>query len=300
MLDSARTTKNLLIILACMAIVLLTYVVYIKPKGILLFAPQQQSNIFYRQTGIEQLPQIQLTIPTKNPMADLFTRELTKEPATNQLMFAFIEQNTEKAMIFDAGGHVGDTSLWLAQFAKTLKKPIKIITADPNEAKIRFIQEVARMNNLDNLIIVQSAVGDQASKGQEITARKKQSSFFYQKIAAPMYQVKPDPNGAISIRTIDDIIATSNINDYPLKILHLDVEGYEFLALKGARQQILKHKPLAIIELSNQTEQWVSTAMHKQGYANSKKIAHEFNNTIYFTPTDKNHKALLNQLALLP
>ena len=92
-------------------------------------------------------------------MSELFLRELTKEPETNQLLFTFIEKSQSKSLIFDAGAHVGDTSLWLAKFAKDLSRDIKTITADRNKQKIEFINKVAKLNGLENLIIVHTRGG---------------------------------------------------------------------------------------------------------------------------------------------
>ena len=300
-MKNVRFFRNIAICFTLLSLCSL-YFFYFLPKGILLIPPKNHYSdaTYFRQTGIDKLPKIQLKIPASNPMSKLFLRELTKEPATNQLLFSFIEQSQTKSLIFDAGGHVGDTSLWLAQFAKVLNRPIKIITADPNKEKINFIKEVARLNELDNLIVVHTAVGDERSNGQEITSRKKQSSFFYKKIASPMYKVKPDANGPITIRTIDEIIESSDISQYPLRVLHLDVEGYEYLALQGAKNQIKENKPMAIIELSKETEKWITTAMSKGGYQSSAKISYEFNNTIFYSLNNKSHKSLLKSLDLLP
>ena len=259
----------------------------------------QRVSTHFRQTGVEQLPKIQLKIPDAGPMSELFLRELTKEPETNQLLFTFIEKSQSKSLIFDAGAHVGDTSLWLAKFAKDLSRDIKIITADPNKQKIEFINKVAKFNGLENLIIVHTAVGDERSKGEEITTRKKFTSYFAKKLASPMYQVKPNPNGTITIRTIDEIIESSHVEEYPLGLLHLDVEGYESLAMHGAKNQIEKNKPLAIVELNKQTEKWITTAMEKKGYRTSKKISHKFNNTIYYSQKKLSQKKLLESLDLL-
>ena len=68
-----------------------------------------------------------------------------------------------------------------------------------------------------------------------------------------MYQVKPNPKGAITIRTINEIIESSHVEEYSLGLLHLDVVVYESLALQGAKNQIEKNKPLAIVELNKQT-----------------------------------------------
>ena len=262
-----------------------------------------RSDVHYRITGIDAMPKIHLKVPKSHPLRDAFLREIHKEPATHQLMFALIANTPKKkALIFDAGAHVGDTSLWLAQFAQSMRHPVKIITVDPNQEKVDFIRMMAAMNGLDNLIAVHAGVGDRNSLGEEVKTYKKFHWWFSRPLLSPMYQVKPSESGNIHIRTVDEIIAGADVPEYPLRLLHLDVEGYEYLAIQGADRQIQKNKPLTVIELLQRdgSDQWIRSALAKRGYQSSDAIAHEFKNTIFFAKSDPAQKKLLSQLNLLP
>ena len=57
-------------------------------------------------------------------------------------------------------------------------------------------------------------------------------------------RVKPNAEGSIPTRTIDSLELKA------CDLIQLDVEGFEYFALKGAEQTILKYKPILAIEIA--------------------------------------------------
>lgn len=117
----------------------------------------------------------------------------------------------------DGGAHVGSWSRYLAH------KFDHVIAFEPQPENYACLCK----NVPPNVLAFQAALGDKNG-----SASLKEGSN----------------SGCWHLGTGQDV-AVTRLGDFGgLDLLKLDVEGYEYFALKGAEQEILKYKPVVIIE----------------------------------------------------
>ena len=259
-----------------------------------------------KSTGIWLKPTITLQVPRfyTAGYGGEFSMRTDIEPETHQLFFNYIFTTQEPTLILDAGAHIGDTALWMAKYAKDLHKDIKIIAIDPNHNKIQFIKKMSKFNKLeDHIIIIEGAVGDQNTKGTEVHVKNARNQ-----IISTMSSIKKDNIGPVRIQKIDDIIANLNLTGYKVGLIHLDTEGYEYLALLGAHKTLKKHQPLTVVEIlpskiypqaDPKLETIIPQAMQQQGFYQSNQLNHEYGNTIFYRHENREQLQLLKKLALI-
>ena len=71
--------------------------------------------------------------------------------------------------------------------------------------------------------------------------------------------------------TIDTVTIDSVVKD-EVSIIHLDVEGFETQALKGAMKTIREYKPILILENVKENNEWMSINIKQLGYKMVKKL----------------------------
>jgi FkbM family methyltransferase len=156
------------------------------------------------------------------------------EPKTNKLLNKLVLKCDNDTNIIDAGAHVGDTLLVMA---KTLQKnrkksKIKLHGIDPNKSKLEFIKKIANTNNINNIKTIYGGLSDKSNKGKLIKHGH-----------AGMWKIEESNDSTVPLFSID------SLNLGKISLIHLDVEGYEYKALLGAKNTILRDKPYLIIEI---------------------------------------------------
>lgn len=185
------------------------------------------------------------------------------EPRTRQLIHAALAEivsagNTSTTL--EAGMHVGDHLLPLAAAFPSLQ----FVGADPDATKCAFVREMALLNNLTNIKVHQHGlaardrgcaldVSDANPGGWTISERR----LMMQKLTC---------------RTVDSF-------DLPdLGLLHLDVEGAELRALRGARATLRSARPPLVVfennHLSNDTRYGTAALLEAHGYVKKDEVEH--------------------------
>jgi len=205
----------------------------------ILYPPQcsrftQQYDDF--ETITKKIDGTQIKTPTSGKwLSDFKYRFLNHEDADNVQMSSVIPKLKKNESIIDAGSHVGDTGLYLALKAKELnREDVIVIMIDPDKSKLEFIKQVAKLNNINNILLLNYGISDVSSEGVIDTNNKHPGGW----------QIKSTKNnGTFKIEPLGDIIPQKYSN---VGLLHLDVEGMEHEALVGAKQLIEKTSFLMI------------------------------------------------------
>ena len=127
-----------------------------------------------------------------------------------------------------AGGNIG---LWPACYAKEFNH---VITFEP--AADSFACMKSNLAELDNVEMYNAAVGD---SNTPVTLKRPPNK---QDRSGACY-VEPDRLGLIKQVRIDDIEVSGHVD-----LIHFDIEGGEFAALRGAANTIKQHQPAIVIE----------------------------------------------------
>lgn len=129
---------------------------------------------------------------------------------------------------FDIGANIGIYSLLFSRYSKL------VYAFEPLPRNLSFLHRMLKLNKVKNVIIVPCAVAD-----------KNGLSWF--KTASNVAEGTLDASGTQRVSTIslDSFITKRKIRPNLLKI---DVEGAELQVLEGAKNFLIKNKPIIIIE----------------------------------------------------
>ena len=131
-------------------------------------------------------------------------------------------------ILFDAGAFDGDSIRDFLTAAESQYK--RIIACEPDKKNMEKLQEFIRITNLKNINTVCKGLGD----GQKI--------LKYKSTGTMISTIDEDGKEEIQVDSIDNIL-----NDAPVTIIKMDIEGYEKEALLGAKQTIQKYNPMLFI-----------------------------------------------------
>lgn len=141
-----------------------------------------------------------------------------------QYMFDNVTLVSSGDTVLDCGCFLGETAIYFARLCGNLGK---VYSFEPDFGYFKSANENIKRNGFDNIISVVNAA---------IIAQVGEASY------SPCYKGKAD--GRVPAMTIDDFCLKNCIN---VDILKMDIEGDEFDALVGARDTILRDKPILMI-----------------------------------------------------
>lgn len=148
-----------------------------------------------------------------------------------------------QSCIIDCGAHIGDGTIPIAHALKYLNREDIIVYAiDCSDYKCKFIETIAKINNLDNVKVINGGLSD-INDYCSVSFPTGNSYGTGGSIC-----VKSDKNKSdCKFYTLDTLVE-NNIIKEKIGILHLDIEGNEFNALKGGETILKQHKPYLSLE----------------------------------------------------
>lgn len=152
---------------------------------------------------------------------EVFFRRITAELFKSGL----IQKNT-----IDLGAWLGDNTLPWSMLTNG-----KIYAIDPSEDNISYIKKLIHLNSRSNIVAIQEAICD---RDQMISTNQ---DLHHAEFTL-------GTSGAIKIeaKSLDSLMRTGDIRD--VDFIHLDVEGMEYLVIKGARNLIDAYRPIIAYE----------------------------------------------------
>jgi FkbM family methyltransferase len=172
-------------------------------------------------------------------------------------MYGDILNNTPtRKLVVQAGGNCG---LYPFKLAFDFEK---VFTFEPDPVNFYCLSNNCKTNKI---VKFNSALGD---KNTFLTiGNKTPSNVGMNKIG----------DGEISIYSI----SLDSLNLPALSLLFLDIEGYEFFALKGAEKTIKKFRPTIVFELSPGEKEFIFNFLAKHNYQPIKGISGNSHNFIF-------------------
>lgn len=140
-------------------------------------------------------------------------------------------------IVIDGGANQGIFSL---SFRSRIKEGGLIISVEPFKYAAKKLKKNFILNNYKNFIIYQKALSD----------KNKKIKIYYSNAITDASIVNKKQNYCIvdSI-TIDKIVKLNNLKK--LNLIKLDIEGAEYLALRGAIKSVKKFKPIIYLEINS-------------------------------------------------
>jgi FkbM family methyltransferase len=162
--------------------------------------------------------------------------------------FKILNKLLEPGMVFlDVGANMG---LYTIFASKKIGKSGLVVSIEPSSREFKRLQRNVEVNRLQNVRLIQAAVLHSDGEADLLVAPNDHSghntlgNFAYQGIILKQKE-------HVMVKTVDGI--TTNLSLSRLDVIKMDIEGSEFLALKGAERTLKKFKPILMLELFNET-----------------------------------------------
>ena len=164
-----------------------------------------------------------------------------------------------KRTVIEAGGNAG---FYVKKYAEIFEN---VITFEPDHLNFKCLTLNTR--DYDNITRIQTCIGQQNDFVSLKTTNKNIGSYHI--------DVSENSVRNIPMLTIDNL----NCNDCDL--IHLDIEGWEFPALKGAVKTIQRCKPIIVVEWLSHGEKFgfyqndIESFLKELGYTSLGMIYHD-------------------------
>jgi len=152
------------------------------------------------------------------------------ENSSSKLILNSIDHNSK--VFIDVGANYGYYSILVAK-----KYNIKVYAFEPgNEAYSYLLKNIALNQLYDNIIPIKMALGNTLKE-----------SLISKDLFAKNHIVNEHGN-LIRMTTLDSYIKKHNLE--ALDFIKVDIEGFEPFFIEGAKESIMKYKPMVLMELS--------------------------------------------------
>lgn len=136
----------------------------------------------------------------------------------------------------DVGSLYGDASLMFLQY-----EPSRIFAYEPVEQSYQNLLKTVQMNNPDKIFAIKKGIGDKIETMQiAIDTTNAGASTLLNKLSTIE---TPDVEN-IDISTIDEECLDKNVG-----LIKMDIEGFEYYAIKGGLNTIKRDKPVLLISI---------------------------------------------------
>jgi FkbM family methyltransferase len=145
----------------------------------------------------------------------------------------------------DCGAHVGYFTILGSELCS------KVYAFEADKDNFASLMNNIEINNVSsNVIAHNQAVGDECKKVKLFVNLDNDGGHALWDVSKHPFNEqtrlkKKKPTRVVDMVTLDSVI------DEPIKLIKFDVEGCEFLALKGAEKLICKYSPVLILEINN-------------------------------------------------
>jgi FkbM family methyltransferase len=184
-----------------------------------------------------------------------------------------VHEDTTIDYIKSIGGNIIHSGSGFGDFLPALKDCDKVFTFEPNSLMYQSSLETISLNNLKNIEIFPYAIGNYDGIGllKHIDERGLEMG--------PRSEMGTD-GVEVKMVKLDSIIPT----DCRISLIHLDLEGYEFEAIEGAKEIIERDKPIIVLEIDTRAVDY-NNFMLSLGYVTHKQLIFNSNERMVFVNT---------------
>lgn len=140
--------------------------------------------------------------------------------------------------VVSAGCNIGAHVVWFGKHCHAGK----VLSVEPQEALYEIACENIRQNGLDNVELRHAALGDHAGRAH-LPRLDYRYPFSFGSVGTGSAGQYGDSALVVELVTIDELLGGRSV-----RLIHLDVEGHELAALKGAQKAIHAHRPYLYLE----------------------------------------------------
>lgn len=199
-------------------------------------------------------------LPENHSFSQLFKNRQQSEVYFRKIVTFLINNGYITHNMLDAGAWIGDNSI---PWAMNLGPKSVVYAIDPCEGNCQFLTNLCSMNNVKNICVMPFALSD-----IEETLSSHSEHDLYKCVSFVR------PNGTkirgrkhkVKAYSLDGLYEEQIITD--VDFMHIDVEGMEYLVLKGALKLIHDCLPIIAFEQNIDTENYenIVNLLHDQQY----------------------------------
>lgn len=158
----------------------------------------------------------------------------------------FLKLIPDGGTILDIGANIGIMSVWLGRKLKHSQ----ILAFEPIPQNIKALKKVLRFYRIQNVKVIEKAVGNKNGKAEMVMPilDKVKMQGLSHIVHESINEFNDGKIYETSIVKLDDCLELQQ-KELQLTAIKLDVENFEYFALAGAENLIIKHKPLIYTEL---------------------------------------------------
>jgi FkbM family methyltransferase len=175
---------------------------------------------------------------------------LFRKIATSLILNGYVKNN-----IIDLGAWIGDNAV---PWSKNIEGTVYAI--DPSPGNSDFIRELIKINDIENIKLIQSAISDQ----NKVISTK---MVFGENLYHCTFKDGDDGEFKMNSYSLDHLHEIGEIDK--IDFIHLDVEGMEQNVVLGAEKIIQKFSPIITFEQHLTTDDYLSLSAHlmDRGYS---------------------------------
>jgi FkbM family methyltransferase len=181
-----------------------------------------------------------------------------------------IHEPTTIEFIQSVGGNVVHAGAGFGDFLPALRNCNRVFTFEPNPLMYKCTLQTIMLNNLTNVSLYKQALGESNCKSS------------LKNIDESGLEMGPRSEIGEGIRI--DMIKLDDFIVEKIDLIHLDLEGYEFEALKGAKELIKRDKPLIVLEIDTKAVDY-NNFMRSINYEPYKQLIYNSNEQMVFVNT---------------
>ena len=184
-----------------------------------------------------------------------------------------VHEDTTIDYIRSIGGNIIHAGSGFGDFLPALKNCDKVWAFEPNKLMYESSLSTISLNQLDNVEIFPYAIGEYDG---ECTLQHIDENGLEM---GPRSEIG-DVGYGVEMVKLDSIIP----KDCKISLIHLDLEGYEFEALKGAKEIIERDKPIIVLEIDSRAVNY-NNFMLSLNYVTHKQLIYNSNERMVFVNT---------------
>jgi FkbM family methyltransferase len=184
---------------------------------------------------------VEINILNNNNGSNLSNR-INSEKLFRTIITFMINNNMIENNIIDSGSWIGDNSI---PWAKNINGIVYAI--DPSNENLEFIKSICEINNISNITTIETALSDRT---KTISTNDESKHFMFQLDNSGKYQ--------FNSCSLDDLYEKNSITN--IGYVHLDVEGFEMLVIKGAEKLITDYRPIISFEQHIDSDDYMGIA----------------------------------------
>ena len=186
----------------------------------------------------------------------VLAKGLVYEPKT----IRYICDNAGDGDVVTGGAFIGD---FLPAISKALAPNKRLHTFEPNPFCFEACRRTIALNKLDNVVLHPIAVGHKEAKlPLRVHDFDKDEPAAAQSALNTRAEADDEGYIEVDVRPIDDIVERGR----KVSVIHLDIEGFERQAIRGASRIIRRQHPKLVIEGRRTTEEWLARHFPRAEY----------------------------------